>query len=108
MAPIHPTLAAGRWASLTLSQQLANIGSEVSRLVRARERGDTVAAERALERALELLDLTQARWRRAPRALELSRLRELICGIFLREREYEVSSNTLEAYFLPFALRGRH
>jgi hypothetical protein len=37
-AAIHGELAAGRWATLTLAQQLGNVGGEVDRaLRRARE-----------------------------------------------------------------------
>ena len=62
--PAHRELAAGRWARLSLAEQLANVGSEVGRLRRWRERDERLATG-AFERALELLDLTLAdpRWR---------------------------------------------
>lgn len=33
----HAGLAAGRWTTLTLAEQLANVGSEVDRAIRAWE-----------------------------------------------------------------------
>ncbi len=62
---LHSQAAAGRWAGLTLMEQMAHIGSEVERTIRAHERGREARFERALERALELFDLTAAdpRWR---------------------------------------------
>jgi hypothetical protein len=35
----HAGLAAGRWAALSLAEQLANVGSEVDRTIRAWEAG---------------------------------------------------------------------
>lgn len=57
--------AARRWTGLTLMQQLANIGSEVERAIRAHEAGNESRFHRAFARALELFDLTAAddRWR---------------------------------------------
>ncbi len=56
-AVVHAEGAAGRWAGLTLMEQMAHIGSEVERTIRAHERGREARFERALERALELFDL---------------------------------------------------
>ena len=61
---LHVGLAAGRWSQLTLAEQLANIGSEVGRAVRAKSTGNERRMIAAMERALELFDLTLAdvRW----------------------------------------------
>ena len=34
-SPRHPELAAGRWLRLSLAEQLANVGAEVGRMLRA-------------------------------------------------------------------------
>jgi hypothetical protein len=44
---IHTDLAAGRWSTLTLAEQLAHVGSEVERALRAWEASH---AERRLGR----------------------------------------------------------
>jgi hypothetical protein len=55
---LHAGLAVGRWHTLTLAEQLGSVGSDVGRAIRAKARGDDGRLEGALERALELLDLT--------------------------------------------------
>ena len=81
--PLHTGLAAGRWQTLTLAQQLANVGSEVDRAIRAWESGRSDRFERALDRALELFDLTaqDERWR-GHRRREILRVREEFCRLF--------------------------
>ena len=59
-APSHVALAAGRWHTMTLAEQLGNVGSEVSRAVRAKGQGNEGRMNAALGRALELFDLTAA------------------------------------------------
>ena len=54
----HTTLENGRWAELTFPQQMANIGSETSRVQKALEAGKDHRAEGAFARAQELIDLT--------------------------------------------------
>ena len=78
----HRELAAGQWSKLSLAEQLANVGSEVGRMVRWRDR-DARLMNGAFDRALELLDLTLAdpRWRN--RLSEISRARELLCAAVL-------------------------
>ncbi len=105
MAPIHKNLASGRWVTLSIGEQLANIGSEVSRVIHWQEEGDNIEKEKALERALELLDLTLADARLGRRTFELTRLREALCDVFLGANEYDIPLESLEDYFLPFALR---
>jgi hypothetical protein len=53
----HADLAAGRWESFSLAEQLANVGSEVDRSIVAWEAHRLDRFEKALARALELLDL---------------------------------------------------
>lgn len=64
----HADLAAGRWKSLSLIEQLANVGSELERPIRAHEAGRAERRESAVNRCLELFDLTAAdgRWHGPP------------------------------------------
>ena len=102
----HTELAAGRWRGLTFAEQMGNVGSEVSRALRWRGR-DQAFFERAMERALELLDLTieDPRWRR--RLKEPVRARELLCDAVFGGKEYESSLADLDRYFFQFALSAR-
>ena len=102
----HSTLAEGRWRSLTFAEQMGNVGSEVSRALRWQGR-DQALFEGAVERALELLDLTiqDPRWR--GRLRELTRARELLCDAFFGGKEYGSSFEDLDRYFFQFALAAR-
>lgn len=102
----HPQLADGRWFQLTLSEQLGNVGSEVGRMARARGRNEELA-QRAFERALELLDLTlaDARWR--GRLKEIARARELLCDAAEGGRDYGTRLEDIDRYFLAFAVAAR-
>ena len=101
--PFHPTLAAGRWFTFSLAKQMANIGSEVYRASKWQKR-DQQLYNKAIERALELLDLTIAdkRWRK--RLKELTRLREVLCDAFLGGKEYGSRLEDFDSYFLPFTI----
>jgi hypothetical protein len=105
---VHADLAAGRWQTLTLAEQLANVGSEVDRAIRAREAGRSERFERALERALELFDLTATddRWR-GHRRREVLRVREEFCRLFFDENPPEGSARGLSRYFLQFGVLAR-
>jgi hypothetical protein len=81
--PIHQELAAGRWRSFGLVEQLANVGSEVDRAIRAWEEHRRERFGGAFERALELFDLTaqDGRWR-GHRLKEILRAREEFVRLF--------------------------
>lgn len=104
---LHRSLAAGRWSKMTLLEQLANIGSEVGRAVRAKETGNQERLERALERALELFDLTleDARWK--GRRREICRAREVVCDYVGGDNRHRSTGPSLDAYFLSFAVAAR-
>ncbi len=107
MPTVHTTLAAGRWFTFTPMEQLGHVGSEIDRAVywaRA-EKADHMFA--AVDRALELLDLTieDPRWKR--RLKELLLAREVICDRFYGSNEYHTDDASLQRYFLQFALIAR-
>lgn len=108
---IHEELAAGRWFTLSLVEQLANIGSEVDRTIRAAAAGRTDRRDRAMDRALELFDLTarDERWR-GHRRREVLRAREQYCELVLGEREQADARSAagLSRYFMQFAVAARN
>lgn len=101
--------AATRWRTLTLMEQLANVGSEVERAIRAHESGNESRRSMALARALELFDLTAAddRWR-GPRRREILRAREEFCRLFFADHVPRGSARGLRRYFLAFAVAARN
>lgn len=102
----HKNLAQGKWGELTLFEQLGNIGSELSRALKWRGKDENLFSN-AIDRALELFDLTlqDSRWH--GRLKELARARELFCDVVFDGKEYKDSLESLERYFFQFALAAR-
>ena len=95
-----------RWHTLTIAEQLGNIGSEVGRAAKWQGK-DENSFWGAVSRALLLFDLTQSdqRWYR-PRS-ELDRAREVFADAVLGGREYKSNLKDLEKYFMLFALAAQ-
>ena len=106
--PTHASLAAGRWQTLSLAEQLGNIGSEVGRAISAKAQDDAQRFAGAFDRALELFDLTLAdpRWR-GHRLREIARAREVTCDFLVGDNDYQSTAASLDGYFLQFALAAR-
>lgn len=92
-----------RWFTLSLADQLGNVGSEVGR-ARTWKGRDEKSFWSAVTRGLELLDLTRedARWEK--RRTELNRARETFADAILGGEEYQSTLADLEKYFMQFAL----
>ncbi|MDP2641272.1 MAG: hypothetical protein Q8P39_01875 [Candidatus Yanofskybacteria bacterium] len=105
---IHKELAKGRWFELSLAEQLGNIGSEVSRAAKW-QRKDKQLFEGAVERALELFDLTimDSRWRVSRRLKEIGQAREVFCDAVFGGEEYGTTFQNLQPYFDQFAFAAR-
>lgn len=107
----HKDLAAGRWAQMSLCEQLGNIGSEVSRALNWKNKGKAEYSQKAFYRALELLDLTLASNKKLSQLKELARVREVLVDYFYGTNEYSSSELHLRKYFDFFAYaanRQRH
>ena len=95
-----------RWHTLSLAEQLGNIGSEVHR-ARIAEQKNQSRFISARDRALELFDLTLAdpRWR--GRLREIARTREVFCDAAEGGKQYQTTIAELEPYFDRFALAAQ-
>lgn len=103
----HAEMAKGRWAEMSLAEQMGNIGSEVSRSLRWWKSGKPERFESAFGRALELFDLTIAGCVGRPGVLkEVCRAREEFCDYFLGE-EYATDANMMMRYYDQFAMLAR-
>ena len=102
----HKDLASGRWQKFSLAEQLANIGSEVSRAIRWQGKDEKLFWG-AVERVLELFYLTIADPRRYNQLKELTRLRETFCDAVLGGKEYGSTLQNIESYLFYFALYSR-
>jgi len=106
MSAIHEQLAAGRWQTLSLVEQLANVGSDVARAARWYGK-DQQRCEQAFDRAIELLDLTIVDERWKGRRKELTRARELLCDAMFGGITYGSDLASLDRYFFHFAMAAR-
>ena len=97
---IHREMAAGRWYSMSLANQVGNVGSEYERALRAKAKGDTKYFDGAAARLFELLDLTTDDPRWSERRLQkLRRLREVIWNELCNDVE-DPQPLDLRRYFL--------
>lgn len=98
----HRELAAGRWSALGFREQMANIGSEVERAISWRNRDNSEYSRKAINRGLELLELTKADGRNATRLKELCRLYEFLTDYFYFDNQYSSSDALWHNYFQAF------
>ena len=103
----HKTLAAGRWEEFSLVEQMANIGSEVERSIKWKEKNDKDRFEKSFERMLELIDLTLADKKNFGRLKEVARVREALVDFLYFDNVYNSTSDFFRNYFLQFAYAAR-
>jgi len=102
----HKNLSEKKWFSLTLAEQMANIGSEVERTIIWKKKGDKEYSRLAFERALELIDLTKLDSKNRERLGELCRMREILVDWFF-DNQYHSSDKSWQNYFLAFNYLAR-
>jgi hypothetical protein len=103
----HRNLTLSHWQKFSLVEQLANIGAEVGRALSWQKKGDKEKGQRAIERGLELFDLTISDQRWQHRLKEIARAREVVCDYFFGDNQYQSSPESLDKYFLSFAMAAR-
>lgn len=103
----HKELAGGKWRKLTLVEQMANIGSEVIRAIKWRNRKNVRYSRLAFERALELLDLTLQDPKNRKRLKEIARTREALVDYFAFDNIYHTSAASWQKYFYSFNYAAR-
>ena len=100
---VHNELAKGRWGTLSLAEQMGNIGSEISRAQNWKSKNEQIFIN-TIYRALELLDLTIADRRWGKGLKEIARSREILTETIFGENKFETSLEDLDHYFTQFAL----
>ena len=93
-----------RWFKFSLCEQMGHIGSEITRARIWEDKHDLKSRNKALERALELIDTTKDDSRLYKRRRELCYLREVLADKYIDAAVYNVSLKDLEKYCLDFAL----
>ncbi len=107
MSVQHKELASGRWRKMTFCEQMANIGSEVSRAFKWRQKGNDDFSKKAINRAFELLELTIEPIRKYSRLKELLRVKEGLVDFFYCSNEYLSSEDQWRKYFDQFNYAAR-
>lgn len=96
----HSNTVLKNWSNLSLAEQLAHVGSEVSRTIKWQNK-DKDISDRAFERMSELLDATISCQTQGSKLKELTRVRELINAS--RYQESPVTLAEFDKYFTQFA-----
>lgn len=92
---------------MSLVEQMAHVGSEVERALHWRAKKNGPFCQKAVDRALELLDLSLESTKEFSRLKELARAREILVDYFLGDNGYQSDENSWRKYFLPFAIAFR-
>jgi len=103
----HKELAAGRWAEMSFCEQMANVGSEIERAINWKEKNNAQYSQKALERALELLELTINTAPKKSYLKELTRTREVILDFFMGKNTYNINVLSLKKFFYYFGVNAR-
>ena len=92
-----------RWKKLSFFEQMTNIGSEVQRAINWKEK-KLEYIQMAIDRALELLDLTinDEKNHKRGRLKELLRIRELLVDYFYFDNIYKSNNDNWKNYFFAF------
>ncbi|MBQ3309680.1 hypothetical protein IJG78_03320 [Candidatus Saccharibacteria bacterium] len=102
---IHQDYANGKWARLPLTLQMGNIGSEISRALNWQKKAKKKYQDAAIDRALELFDLTIACHANSPsKEKEICRAREEFCEYFFGTNDLEIDKKAMLNYYDQFAL----
>jgi hypothetical protein len=103
MKVFHKTLASGRWEQFSFARQMANIGSEVERAMKWKEKNDMSKFENAFARMLELIYLTIADKKNVKRLKEVTRMKEALIDYLYDDNYYNSTGDFFRKYFLQFA-----
>ncbi len=103
----HKSLAEGRWEKMSFSEQMANIGSEISRAINWRKKNKEIYCEKSLIRANELLTLTIDTVSVKTHLKELTRLREALNDYFFGSNQFCSSDALWQKYFDHFNYAAR-
>lgn len=99
---IHQDLIETRWFELSLIEQMANIGCDVDRAIRWKNKGDFESSTKAFERALELLFLTIADKKNRKQLKELCRVKWAVADYFVGDNLFGFTDEALHKYFFNF------
>ncbi|MBI3954821.1 hypothetical protein HY338_00125 [Candidatus Gottesmanbacteria bacterium] len=103
----HTKLQNGGWQKLSLMEQLANVGSEVERAIKWKNKNNPEYSQLAFFRVLELLDFSLVDKKNISRLSEITRLREVLVDYFFGKNIYASSDEKWQRYFYNFTFASR-
>lgn len=106
MTHFHQNLHKGKWNKLDLVEQMANIGSEISRTINWKRKSQK-DAQTSFYRALELIELTLNAPKNKTRVKEITRVKEMLVDWYLNNPLYRSTDQDWQKYFLQFNLAAR-
>ena len=95
-----------RWFAMPVSLQISNIGSEVARAIKYKDRDDNEKAARFCQKAIDLWTLTMEDPKNGHRKGEFSFAVEELQDYFLGENKYGTDNLMLSKYYDAFVLRA--
>lgn len=98
----HKDLSIERWFKFSLLEQLANVGSDIERTVKWKQKGNLEYSNAAFERALELLYFTVEDPKNRHQLREIVRAREALIDHFMYNNEYNTTDAQWQKYFFQF------
>lgn len=103
------TVDRDKWASMTIFDQMGNIGSEVGRSIKAQKSDDQQAFEAAVTRAIDLFDATieDLLVKKSQRIREVLRAKDqYLTSIYGTNRPLD-ATDSIERYFTQYAIAAR-
>ena len=102
---IHSAELCEKWPDYSIAYQMGNIGSEVSRSLNWTKKNKPDRAAKAIDRALELFDLTiAANKNNSPRLREILIAREEFCDYFFGGNSWQTDPKKMQKYYDGFAI----
>ena len=99
---IYKNLADERWFELSLIEQLANVGADIERTIRWKQKGNEEYSRAAFDRALDLIYLTVEDPKNRGRLREILRTREALIDHFVYDNEYKTTTEQWQKYFYQY------
>ena len=105
---IHSAELREKWPTYSIIYQMGNIGSEVSRALKWTAKNNPDRAAKAIDRALELFDLTiSANKDNPPRLREVLIAREEFCDYFFGNNSWRTNPIKMQKYYDGFVMIDR-
>lgn len=94
-----------RWFAMPVAVQISNVGSEVNRAIKYKSKGETEKAERFMNKAIQLLELSKQDPKNRHRRQEFECAIEELIDYFIGNNIYQTTDEILLRYYDAFLSR---